>query len=343
MDINFTPKIINYTNSSKLYLMTLDGVNEFENKLANGSYGDIFDFMTKNPMEAISSLRIYPINLRGLLANTGGFQPTNEITLLATPVRLDGNVVYNYIGNYQQVLDSLKIPMVKDYHITRKYNNFLDYAPYTTLRLYLPYIDMISLNVSEVMDKYISVTYVLDLMTGNVTGVVEVRDSLGAPKRVIAQVSGMLGMDIPLGQVNVQEMTLKNLTNTINLASSGLSLLIGASSGNGVASAIGGIGLLKSTTIGAIEANQEHHTKAKASGDFTSFYTPQEVYLVRETINSEPIDYATTKGRPMGKQVKLGNLNGYTKVGKVHLEGFGYATSQELEEIENYLLDGVIL
>lgn len=342
MDINFTPRILNFTNSSKLYLMDINAVNNFEYKLASGQYGDIFSFLTKNPMEAISSLRIYPINLRGLLGNTGAFQPTNEVTLLNTPIRLD-TAIYNYIGNYQQVLNNLKIPMVKDYHITRKYNNFLDYAPYTTLRLYLPYIDMISLNVSEVMDKYISVTYVLDLMTGNVTGVVEVRDSVGAPKRVIAQVSGMLGMDIPLGQVNVQEMTLKNLTNTINLASSGLSLLIGASSGNGVASAIGGIGLLKSTTIGAIEANQEHHTKAKASGDFTSFYMPQEVYLVRETINSEPIDYANTKGRPMGKQVTLGDLSGYTKVGKVHLEGFGYATSQELEEIENYLLDGVIL
>lgn len=338
------PNIINYTFTSKLYLLNIDGVNNFESKLATGQYGDIFSFLTKNPMEAISSLRLYPIDLHNLLGN--GFNQTNQVTLASTSVKLD-KLVYEYNPYaYQQLLTRLMIRMVSNYHVERRFNNFLDYAPYTRLKLYLPYLDTISLNVSEVMDKYISVYYVLDLMTGNCTAYVESRvDPNDTNPKLVTQVSGILGMDIPIGQINVQEMALKNLTNTITLASSLASIGVGAVSGNMLATGVGLIGTARSSTIGYIEANQEHHTKGKASGDFSSFYAPQDIYLIRETIDSEAIDYANIKGRPMAKYVALNTLEGkgFTRLGGVHLEGFNYTTSSELEEIESYLLDGVLL
>lgn len=47
-------------------------------------------------------------------------------------------------------------------------------------------------------------------------------------------------------------------------------------------------------------------------------------------------------GRPSNESVKLGDVNGYTKVLSCHLEIKG-ATQSELNEIESLLKEGVIL
>lgn len=339
------PNVVSYTNTSSIYVMNLDILNFFENKLANGNWGNILQLITKDPLRAISSLRMYPIDIKELLG--ASIEPTNVISLGGTKVQLQGATLFyfNQIVPYN-INNRLLIRMVSNYHIERKFNNFLDYDPYTKLKIYLPYIATGELNVSEVMDKYITIYYALDLQTGNATAYIEARNNPSdSNPKLIAQITGTLGIDVPLGQTNIQDMITKNVVNTINLATSLASLGIGASTGNAIATGIGLVGTLKSTTIGTIEANREQHSKDKASGNFSSFYAPQDVYLIRETIKAEAIDYSSIKGRPMAKAVNLNLLEGkgFTKVGDVHLGGFNLATSPELEEIESYLIKGIIL
>ena len=50
-------------------------------------------------------------------------------------------------------------------------------------------------------------------------------------------------------------------------------------------------------------------------------------------------------GRPLNDKRKLSNLDGYTEIGEIHLEGdgFGQATEDEINELEQILSDGIIL
>lgn len=343
-----TPSIINTTNTSKLYITNINGINEIEQKLASGMWGDIWSLI-KNAMEGIVGLKLYPLDFSKVFPSPLMAQ-TNVLSIGGASDYVE-NRVYELPDNrlpYQipSYTSRLMLRMVRGYHIERKFNSFLDYAPYTRLKLYLPYIDTIELNVSEVMDKYLWVTYAIDILTGGLTAFIEVTDSstYQDPKLVI-QASSVIGIDIPLGQTNAREVQLKNILNGIQLAGSLASIGIGAVSGNELATGIGVIGTLKSASVGTIEANQQHISKGKASGDFTSFYAPQDVILIRQTLKTRPIDYASVKGRPCGKYIQLSTLEGkgYTKVQAIHLENFNSATSSELSEIEDYLKSGVIL
>ena len=69
-----------------------------------------------------------------------------------------------------------------------------------------------------------------------------------------------------------------------------------------------------------------------------------EPYLI--IITPDVIDipnYAHLIGRPSSYSGKLKELNGYTEVGAVHMDGFPNALSEELDEIESLLKSGVIL
>lgn len=56
----------------------------------------------------------------------------------------------------------------------------------------------------------------------------------------------------------------------------------------------------------------------------------------------EPEGYAHLVGRPSNYKGKLKDLQGYTEVGGVHLEGISTATSEEISIIENNLKSGVL-
>lgn len=56
----------------------------------------------------------------------------------------------------------------------------------------------------------------------------------------------------------------------------------------------------------------------------------------------EPDGYAHLVGRPSNYKGKLKDLQGYTEVGGVHLEGISTATSEELAIIDNNLRNGVL-
>ena len=148
----------------------------------SGSYQDyqnimLNDFLTNNPIDAIISLKKFPLkniphdatieNLRlgKVQISTAGYtMPYNSFMYLFKPVD-----IFPRFGNC-----------------------FLDYAPYTSIQLYIPFCGTIDLNPDDVMGKRVDVQLLIDFTTGNCDAFISVGNL------VIKTASGQCAIDIPV-------------------------------------------------------------------------------------------------------------------------------------------------
>ena len=104
-------------------------------------------------------------------------------------------------GGYLSEIQSVKIVSgynkrfdFGDLAIDEYYGTFLDYSPYTTVNIYLPYIGFKALDVSKCMGKTINVTYGVDFAQGIATAYISYYE--GDNKQVFAEYSGQMGIPI---------------------------------------------------------------------------------------------------------------------------------------------------
>jgi len=76
------------------------------------------------------------------------------------------------------------------------YDTYLDYAPYTKIHIYLPFIGMQELNADDVAHKVISVKYKIDILSCACIAFISADD------RVLYQFSGACGYSVPISSTN---------------------------------------------------------------------------------------------------------------------------------------------
>lgn len=111
--------------------------------------------------------------------------------------------------------------------VTTQAGSFLDYAPYTSVDLFLPFIGTVQLDTDEVMGKTLHVVYRFDIVSGSCTAVVEVDGD------VFYQFSGHAAIACPVTSANFSEY----ISAAIGVASAAVQVATGA----GIAVASGGI------------------------------------------------------------------------------------------------------
>ena len=74
----------------------------------------------------------------------------------------------------------------------------LDYAPYTKLTLFLPFIGSVQLDTDEFMGKQINVTYNIDLLSGQCVAMVTTPTLPGQTGSVVYQFTGECSVSVPL-------------------------------------------------------------------------------------------------------------------------------------------------
>lgn len=80
--------------------------------------------------------------------------------------------------------------------ITKYYDSALDYSPYTTIKIFLPYIGEVELNTDEIMGKTINLRYRVDALSGKCIAFILVNND------VLYQFPGQMSMFIPLSAAN---------------------------------------------------------------------------------------------------------------------------------------------
>lgn len=213
----------------------------------------------------------------------------------------------------------------------------LDYNPYTSIQLYLPYIGMVDLSPDDVMGRTIHVIYVCDALTGQICVYVFVSTSTG--ESLLYTYTGNLAVNVPITGANYGEVYKAAIQGTTGLlAGIGASVATG---GVGGAVALGST--LSSTTSDLISGNKMQYQHASSMNMTAGYLGVQFCYVViTRPIQSLAEDYNVFEGYPTNVTASLGDLSGYTVVESVHLENMT-ATDEEKAEIESLLKAGVIL
>ena len=205
-------------------------------------------------------------------------------------------------------------------------NNFLDYSPYTEIKLYIPYCGMVELPPNLFINSTVNVDMIVDIISGSCKGIVMCNNTF------YTSINGSLMCSLPL---SLEQCATKSLS-VINSANS---IMSGIIFGNKNYSALNTV-----TTLGEAMIENNNIAPSHISGNMDSvvnFYDPQCCILFMTYPEVNMGDIGKTNGKVCNYQDTLKNCHGYTVVNNPHLEI--KCTNTEKDEITKLLEQGVIL
>lgn len=205
------------------------------------------------------------------------------------------------------------------FELMEYYNSYLDYAPYTKVNIYLPYIGDKQLSTDEVMNKTLGVKYRFDLATGDCVAFVTVDGT------VLYSFSGNCAARLPLAGNN---------WNGIIPAITGVAISAGS-----MAAGLPALGAASAAAVSTMKETISHTGSISGSAGLMGIQTPY--LIITRPRQALPLGQNSFTGYPSFITESLGSLTGYTEVEQCHLEHIP-ATSAELEEIERLLKEGVL-
>ena len=352
IDINNKYPVTNTDNNFK-YLLPKEQIANLNALINSKDFATSMAQFFSNSGEFVLSLKAYPFNVVNWLNLS-----MSEIGVLCDSVKIGGDYVTKIKGAEVRTATT-PFNQVGLFKITNVYNNFLDYAPYTKMYLFLPYIGYINLDVNLIKrnigtgEVYLSVNYAVDFDTGKCTAYILGARAINTDNTLVSPLlidmkEGVIGFDIPIGRTNASEIAKGYLT-------TGLTAIGGA-----VATALTGgyalplaVSTFASSSASLINSSQQHVQKGTIGTIKNAFCTtqapfilverPQPVNISKDDNNNNIYAIASLKGKPCGLKARLSLIKGFTKVESVHLENFTNATEDELQEIETLLKTGVIL
>lgn len=237
------------------------------------------------------------------------------------------------------------------YNITRKFNDFRDYAPYSKAEIFLPYCGWTALP-SHVIGRSVTVKYFTDIIAATCKAVVFCR------KNVVAEAAGIIGLDIPFASENVgakmaaANMGLLNSTLGAVQTAVGVGTMVSTKSGSGMKNVTSGLSQVISGCTQISMAGNENWTEINGkAGDGCSLsgITDIIIKITRPKYGSNstppyvPAGYAHNIGYVAMKQTKPGNVTGLLVCDNVDTSGISGATQRERELIKAYLESGIIV
>ena len=213
--------------------------------------------------------------------------------------------------------------------LTEFFGNVFDYAPYTEVFIFLPFIGIVPLDVADVMRGHIQVVYNVDVYTGACIAQVSVtRDGVGG---VIYQYAGNCAISYPVSAVSYN-----NIFSSMVAVAGGIAALAAGPE-------FMPVGMAMSAATAPIEARR---ASVSRSGSFSAnagaMGSKKPYLIIRRPQTNMALQFEKYDGRGSNFTSQLSQCSGYTKVKEVHLNIPG-AYKSELDEIESLLHSGVIL
>ena len=294
-----------------IYNPTQKQLSDFSRYLWSNEFLDNFIKLFANPMDAIIGLHmIYATPSRGADA---------EIVCGYAHSRVISKTV-----NKQYI--ELDCGSIK---VNRYFGNVLDYAPYTTLQAYLPFVGIVDLDVNEIMGGTLNIKYRIDVLTGSCLARLKV--TRGDYSAELYNFAGNCAVQLPISGGSYSGI----IANAIGVAGS-----IGATIATGGALAPVLVGSAASSAVNS-HVNVSHSGSLGSNAGALGIMKPY--LIITRPKPAEADNYSKFYGIPSNKTVRLSSCSGYTKVKDIHLEHISRATDDELNEIESLLKTGVII
>ena len=237
------------------------------------------------------------------------------------------------------------------YSISRKFNDFRDYAPYSKAEIFVPYCGWTALP-SHVIGRSVYVDYFTDVIAGTVKAVIRCGNN------AVAEAAGVMAVDIPFAAQNVGAKVAAATTGMLSYGQGALQASVGI--GQAVAtkgkSGIKNISSGLASVIGAYNqmamVNNENWTEINGkSGDGCALAGIDTIIIkiTRPKYGSYtapyyvPADYGHTVGFVSMKKTTVGSCTGLIICDNVDTSGISGATDRERQLIKEYLESGVIV
>ena len=324
--------------TNNYYILEYNGLNTFCNwfwndilTLINGDYTLLGDYAYNMLTGAYGDLNQYVTSLRKLNVNIDTFftRETNQHIKIGR-YSLD-NFACDGIKSDKPdmpLLAEIQVPMC---HAKKEnkptFGSFLDYPPYTSVSIYIPFIGIVPIDGNMVVGRTIRLYGAVDVIAGTIHYNVFVL----TPKKeqsLIGSYEGKCGVDIPLALDNsMQNSTniLKNVADvTTGLCTKSPSALLNV--GNGIFTE-------PISNLGAQTTN-------------TTYYNPNKCALIMQSaIGNIPSNFGSTCGYMWCKSATLSDLTGLTICKNPRIGNFtdNTPTETEREEIYSLLETGIII
>lgn len=285
-------------------------ISDLQN-LAAYMWSNLFDLngwkkIFADPMDAILGLSIVPVNI--VTSGTAAVTVGNISTGITMPLVL----------SQYATIDCGSVT------VSEYWGAYLDYAPYTKAEIYLPYCGIHAIDIDDIMGKSVNVVYHVDILSGACCVYIKSGNS------ILYTFIGQCSSSIPI--------TGDNWTNVINGVLSAAVSVGSMAATNGITAGKE----LPNLASNAINNTKPTISKSGAMGGTGGMLAYQKPYLIiTRPRQALPKDQNKFIGYPSFITVELGELTGYTEVESVHLVGVN-ATENELKEIEQILMNGVI-
>ena len=309
------------------YFLSPNQIPNIKKFLFSDTFIDNIKRLWTNPAEYVISLVCYPFDV----VNTG-LGTTNDVVsiggvtsdVVATALT-DRGVPYFYGGSV----------FVDNY-----YNSYLDYEPYTSIDIYIPYIGVRPLNVSQIVGHTLSIGYYIDLNTQQITALLGLDGQNGNLGQVLTQYVGSIGVQAPLSGTSAQDMIRNIVTQTSGLIT-GIGAIAGGVMGANPALLTAGVSKTSNELLGG------GHTAPSYYGSLSpvsGLFTPQIAYLIinrpRQAI---PAAYPAQNGYSSSYSGKVSEFSGYLECTSVNMSSGNTMTEQEQNEITRLLTGGIYI
>ena len=368
--LNEVPSFMNPIGKfNRYFAITSEEVNdlaEFLSPSSDNVFDDILNGLKlygENPMNFMLELMAFPFDI----TDYTGKQQQEIVFGRRISTGINGDIITD-----ASIVIDLGTCYFRRYH-----KNFLDYEPYTTAKMYIPYCNEISIPTSVFLGHYINVKLIIDLSTGGCTGVVsKVQDMNGTKPIAVLYTQGQIGVPIPMTGVDNSKWVDAAMNFCMSTIDNGIQ--IGTNMGK-----IGTTSITESTgsSTNKITGGSRTFNDSKAFGEtkqhkisaggiaggvlnelgaiydfvttptplittgtgisYANFFKPQQCYfIVQSAVPMNVSGYANSVGHACMEYRKLHDGDGFIVAHNPNVQPAN-ATSQETSEINALLATGV--
>lgn len=267
------------------------------NELWNKTFIDDIHLINNSPIENIVSCKRIPFNIPSGISRS--------IVLGNITNAANGNLVSN-------------VPIIDVGSVTYHgyHGNFLDYAPYTRLILFLPFCGFVNIDAAAVTGKTLDIKYAIDIILGKCKAMLYLNNSY------YMSVDGDCGIDIPLVASNRAQVE-------------------SAFAIQGLESAIQGEPL---GVLGAAVSTQYHSSRNGSYTPTCAWQETRKCFMIADIPTVQyPSSYAHDIGYPCMLTRTLATMSGFTVcTDDIDMSGFS-CTSEEMDMIKQILTTGIYL
>lgn len=331
VDTPKVPGLSPLSGGSNLYCMTADELQKTFNFLLDGHNKDILGITVSevNIVDSLCNCYYLPFDI---LSHDRGHCRAYEVGAGGYGSGIMSQVItegYNRRFNFG------------DLEINEYYGSYLDYAPFTTITIYLPYIGYKPLDVSKVMGKKINVTYSVDFVLGMVTAYIAYYENEN--KQVFAEFTGQMGIPIKITGKNTSES--ERAVKDAALSVGAFVLAAGAviaTGGSALPIAVGAIGAGVNAVGKTITANitEPDSVTIGNAGAENWLISPQGCYVyIQRARTATPENFADINGWATRYTGLVSEFTGYLECSEV--VNTVNTTAEEKNLITNLLKQGV--